>query len=189
VRCTGRTIGVSRGIEAPRTRTAHPSGACPTSRTASRTRLPGVTRSDRRSERPARATSTVISIGEGGALRGRVSGIPGFPRTPFELPRCIRTTRSRIWRLGRARLPQHPTRRGAVRFRGLGSSVTTARRRTRTARPLPATLGRGSVDRTPAPSGSGDAVSRKTEAGSSPGVAAWADDPHGGDRSGSRAPS
>ena len=50
-----------------------------------------------------------------GALRGRVSGARPR-RAPFELPRCIRITRSRIWRLGRARLPQHPTRASVPRI-------------------------------------------------------------------------
>jgi len=102
---SGRSSGTGRSPD----RTALPSAACPIERRTTRSGVPLGTRSMCRSERPPRVTSNWIRrVGE--ALRGRFSGRGVFPRGPFELPRCIRTTRSRIWRLGRARLPQHPSR-------------------------------------------------------------------------------
>ena len=70
---------------------------------------PGRTVTCRWSDRPPRTTSKSTTNLSGEALRGRISGNRSSAELPFELPRCIRTTRSRIWRLGRARLPQHLT--------------------------------------------------------------------------------
>lgn len=111
---TGATMRVSSGTGTPSTRTADPSGACPRDRRSCRTGVPGAT--DTVTTGPGRrpratSTSTEIKAGDREALRGRVSGTGRRFPVPFELPRCIRTTRSRIWRLGRARLPQHPTPR------------------------------------------------------------------------------
>ena len=119
VRCIGPSMLWSRGTGVPSTRTALPSGDWPSIRSTARIDTPRSTVNSCRVLRPARATSTTrATCDRGRALRGRASVARGRPGASYELPRCIRITRSRIWRLGRARLPQHPVRRRTSRVKG-----------------------------------------------------------------------